>query len=50
MHTDHLISAVYFLRRVIAGKLDEDRLLSTVDALEREILRRKQSERNTTAR
>jgi hypothetical protein len=41
MRTADLINAVYFLRRVAAGKLDEERLIQTVAALEAEIRRRK---------
>jgi len=41
MTTAHLINAVYFLRRVAAGKLDEERLIQTAAALEAEIRRRK---------
>jgi len=41
MRTEDLEQAVYFLRRVVPGRLDEERLLKTVEALEREIERRK---------
>jgi hypothetical protein len=41
MRTTDLINAVYFLRRVFAGSLDEERLIRTIAALEAEIRRLK---------
>lgn len=40
MNVRDLENAVYFLRRVVPGRLDEDRLISTVRALEDEIRKR----------
>lgn len=36
-----LSNAVHFLRRVAVGRLDEERLLETVAALEKELKRRR---------
>lgn len=42
MRVQELESAVYFLRRLTVGRMDEERLILTVEALEQEIQRRRQ--------
>lgn len=41
MTDEHLINAVEFLRRMAVGRLDEERLIATVEALLKELERRK---------
>jgi hypothetical protein len=43
MTINELQSAVYFLRKMMVGQSEVDRLVSTVEALEREIERRRKS-------
>jgi len=45
VNTQDLVAAVYFLRRVVPGKLDEELLIRTVLALETEIRSRRNDER-----
>ena len=40
MTLSDLRNAREFLRRIAVGKLDEERLIATIDAIEREIERR----------
>ena len=41
MRDEHLRDAIHFLSRIAVGRLDEDRLLATVAALEKELKRRR---------
>lgn len=46
MTANDLANAIYFLRKVSVGQMDVDRLIGTVEALEKELeRRRKKSER-----
>jgi hypothetical protein len=41
MTAKDLVNAIYFLRKVTVGQMDVDRLISTVEALEKEIQKRR---------
>jgi len=41
MTTNDLLNAVYFLRKIMVGQMDVDRLVQTVEALEAEIEKRR---------
>ena len=43
MTINELVSAVHFLRKMTVGQSEVDRLISTVEALEREIERRRKT-------
>jgi hypothetical protein len=43
MTINELLSAVYFLRKIMVGQSEVDRLVGTVEALEREIDRRRKT-------
>jgi len=40
MTASDLVNAIYFLRKVTVGQMDVDRLISTVEALEKELEKR----------
>lgn len=40
MTANDLANAIYFLRKVTVGQMDVDRLISTVEALEKELEKR----------
>jgi hypothetical protein len=40
MTVNDLVNAIYFLRKVSVGQMDVDRLISTVEALEKELEKR----------
>ena len=40
MTAKDLVNAIYFLRKVTVGQMDVDRLISTVEALEKELEKR----------
>jgi benzoyl-CoA reductase/2-hydroxyglutaryl-CoA dehydratase subunit BcrC/BadD/HgdB len=40
MTSSDLVNAIYFLRKVSVGQMDVDRLISTVEALEKELEKR----------
>jgi hypothetical protein len=40
MTASDLVNAIYFLRKVSVGQMDVDRLISTVEALEKELEKR----------
>jgi hypothetical protein len=41
MTINDLLNAVYFLRKISVGQMDVDRLVQTVEALEKEVERRR---------
>jgi hypothetical protein len=41
MTINDLLNAVYFLRKISVGQMEVDRLLQTVEALEKEVERRR---------
>jgi 7,8-dihydro-6-hydroxymethylpterin-pyrophosphokinase len=41
MRDEHLRDAIHFLSRIAVGRLDEERLLATIAALEKELGRRR---------
>lgn len=41
MTSSDLVNAIYFLRKVSVGQMDVDRLISTVEALEKELEKRR---------
>lgn len=43
-----IANAIDFLRRTAVGRLDEDRLVATVEALEKELVRRYERSRKRT--
>jgi hypothetical protein len=41
MNMNDLLNAVYFLRKISVGQMDVDKLVQTVEALEKEVERRR---------
>ena len=41
MTINDLLNAIYFLRKIPVGQMDVDRLVETVEALEKEVERRR---------